>query len=170
MIKYQIGDSSIGLILVVSNTIGIYQVSLGNHTDLSAELSKIRKTSFQSIEKGNQSDFDKVISLIQYPHQYKISDSSLFVTGTDFQMKVWKTLRQIPVGITKNYTEIAESLGKIGSTRAVASACAANKLAIVIPCHRVIRKNGELSGYRWGVERKKKLLELEGVSCYENQN
>jgi len=85
------------------------------------------------------------------------------IQGTDFQRQVWKIVRQIPFGSTTSYTCIAQKIGAPRSIRAVASAVAANSLAIVIPCHRVIRKDGSLCGYRWGVKRKKKLLNLESL-------
>jgi O-6-methylguanine DNA methyltransferase len=85
----------------------------------------------------------------------------LDVQGTAFQQRVWAALRKIPNGRTSNYTEIAESIGAPKAVRAVAQACAANPVAIVIPCHRVRRLDGSLSGYRWGVQRKRALLERE---------
>jgi AraC family transcriptional regulator of adaptative response/methylated-DNA-[protein]-cysteine methyltransferase len=88
-------------------------------------------------------------------------DMPLDIRGTPFQQRVWDALRQIPAGSTQSYSDIANSLGLPGSVRAVAGACAANPIAIVIPCHRVIRTDGGLSGYRWGIERKRALLARE---------
>ncbi len=85
----------------------------------------------------------------------------LELTGTPFQKRVWKGLQEIPVGSTESYAQLARRLGRPTATRAVAGACAANQLALAIPCHRVIRSDGKLGGYRWGLERKKQLLELE---------
>ncbi len=85
----------------------------------------------------------------------------LDIRGTAFQIKVWKYLQKIPFGSVESYTQVAQGIGQPTSVRAVASACARNKLALAISCHRVIRGNGELAGYRWGLERKKALLELE---------
>jgi AraC family transcriptional regulator of adaptative response/methylated-DNA-[protein]-cysteine methyltransferase len=85
----------------------------------------------------------------------------LHVQGTAFQQRVWKALCDIPCGTTCTYSELARKLGQPNATRAVAGACAANNLAVAIPCHRVVRTNGSLSGYRWGVERKEKLLQFE---------
>jgi AraC family transcriptional regulator, regulatory protein of adaptative response / methylated-DNA-[protein]-cysteine methyltransferase len=88
-------------------------------------------------------------------------DLPLDVRGTAFQQRVWQALRDIPAGETVSYAEIAERIGAGGSARAVAQACAANALAVAIPCHRVVRRDGARSGYRWGVERKQRLLEKE---------
>jgi AraC family transcriptional regulator of adaptative response/methylated-DNA-[protein]-cysteine methyltransferase len=86
------------------------------------------------------------------------------VQGTAFQQRVWQALRAIPSGTTASYTEIAERLGAPQAVRAVAHACASNTLAVAIPCHRVVRKDGDLAGYRWGIERKRTLLDREAVS------
>ena len=88
----------------------------------------------------------------------------LDVRGTAFQQRVWQALREIPVGSTSTYTKIAARIGVPKAVRAVARACAANAIAVAIPCHRVVRRDGALSGYRWGVERKRQLLKREGVS------
>ena len=88
-------------------------------------------------------------------------DLPLDVQGTAFQQRVWQALRDIPPGTTVSYSELAQRLGVPKAVRAIAQACAANKIAVAIPCHRVVRNDGALSGYRWGVERKKALLEME---------
>lgn len=90
-------------------------------------------------------------------------DLPLDVRGTAFQQRVWQALREIPAGSTASYTDIAERIGAPRSVRAVAQACGANSLAVVIPCHRVVRHDGALSGYRWGVERKRALLDREAT-------
>ncbi len=90
-------------------------------------------------------------------------DLPLDIRGTAFQQRVWKALTAIPAGKTASYAEIARKIGKPSAVRAVAQACAANNLAIAIPCHRVVRTDGGLSGYRWGVARKRKLLDREAV-------
>ena len=89
---------------------------------------------------------------------------SAVIRGTAFQQRVWQALQQIPLGETKSYTEIAQKIGAPKAIRAVAGACAANNLALAIPCHRVIRTDGAISGYAWGVERKRKLLDREQQS------
>nr|WP_020475900.1 methylated-DNA--[protein]-cysteine S-methyltransferase [Zavarzinella formosa] len=101
----------------------------------------------------------KVVGFVSSPA--KGLDLPLDIQGTAFQRKVWEALRKIPVGSTVTYAEIAEQIGHPKSVRAVAGACAANPVAVAIPCHRVIRTDGSLSGYRWGVERKRELLRCE---------
>jgi AraC family transcriptional regulator of adaptative response/methylated-DNA-[protein]-cysteine methyltransferase len=86
---------------------------------------------------------------------------ALDIRGTAFQRRVWQALREIPAGTTVTYSEIAKRIGMPRAVRAVASACAANKIAVAIPCHRVVRKDGSLAGYRWGIERKRTLLARE---------
>jgi AraC family transcriptional regulator of adaptative response/methylated-DNA-[protein]-cysteine methyltransferase len=86
----------------------------------------------------------------------------LDLRGTVFQLRVWEALRRIPRGETRSYSELAREMGEPKATRAVARACALNRVAVVVPCHRVVGANGALTGYRWGVERKKMLLEAEG--------
>ncbi len=88
-------------------------------------------------------------------------DLPLDVRGTAFQHRVWQALREIPIGTTATYSEIAEKIGMPKAVRAVATACAANKIAVAIPCHRVVRTDGSLSGYRWSVERKRQLIDRE---------
>ncbi|RUY88774.1 methylated-DNA--[protein]-cysteine S-methyltransferase, partial [Mesorhizobium sp. M7A.F.Ca.CA.001.12.2.1] len=97
-------------------------------------------------------------------------DLPLDVRGTAFQQRVWQALRAIPAGQTVSYAEIAHRIGAPKATRAIAAACAANNLAVAIPCHRVIRKDGALSGYAWGAERKRALLDREAASDNANRS
>ncbi|MPZ45945.1 MAG: methylated-DNA--[protein]-cysteine S-methyltransferase, partial [Betaproteobacteria bacterium] len=103
----------------------------------------------------------KVVGFVESP---RIGlDLPLDVRGTAFQQRVWEALRKIPFGTTASYSEIAQRIGTPGAARAVAQACASNRLAVAIPCHRVVRNDGGLSGYRWGVERKRELLQREAA-------
>jgi AraC family transcriptional regulator of adaptative response/methylated-DNA-[protein]-cysteine methyltransferase len=112
---------------------------------------------------GGDRDFEqlvaKVVGFVEAPGLGL--DLPLDVRGTAFQQRVWQALREIPVGETVSYTDIANRIGRPKSVRAVGQACAANPVAVVIPCHRAVRKDGGLSGYRWGVERKRALLDRE---------
>ena len=101
----------------------------------------------------------QVIDKIEQPGE--AFELPLDIQGTVFQHKVWQALRQIPPGATRTYREIAEALGQPTATRAVANACGANPVAVAVPCHRVVRTDGGLGGYRWGIERKRALLERE---------
>jgi len=114
---------------------------------------------------GGDADYEKlvtqVVGVVESPHLGV--DLPLDIRGTAFQQRVWQALRGIPAGATASYADIAARIGAPKSVRAVASACAANTLAVVIPCHRVVRNDGALSGYRWGVERKRALIDREAV-------
>jgi AraC family transcriptional regulator of adaptative response/methylated-DNA-[protein]-cysteine methyltransferase len=103
-----------------------------------------------------------VIGLVEAP-QHGL-DLPLDVRGTAFQRRVWRALSKVPVGSTASYADIAKTIGAPGAVRAVAQACGANPLAVAIPCHRIVRSDGALSGYRWGVERKRALLDRERIS------
>ena len=100
-----------------------------------------------------------ILSVLTGPKTF--IDLPLDIRATAFQLKVWSALRQIPVGETRSYSHVAAAIGDKSATRAVARACAANPVAVVIPCHRVVRENGDLAGYRWGVKRKEQLLSKE---------
>jgi AraC family transcriptional regulator, regulatory protein of adaptative response / methylated-DNA-[protein]-cysteine methyltransferase len=103
-----------------------------------------------------------VVGLVETPA--RPLDLLLDLRGTTFQQRVWQALREIPAGTTATYTEVASRIGAPRAVRAVAHACAVNALAVAVPCHRVVRSDGALSGYRWGVERKRRLLESEARS------
>jgi len=110
---------------------------------------------------------DRIVRFITAPEQNL--DLPLDIRGTAFQARVWRALRKIPLGKTASYTEIAAALGQPKAVRAVAQACAANKLALIVPCHRVIRSDGELGGYRWGLERKQALLARERAAVSRDE-
>lgn len=163
-IHFACGDSSLGKLLVARSEKGICAILLGdNQQELVADLRK----RFPTVElHHNQQDFAEqlqlLLQLIEHPeHALKLP---LDIRGTLFQQKVWKALQAIPAGATCSYSDIAQAIGSPKAVRAVAGACAANALAIAIPCHRVVRSDGNLSGYRWGVARKKILLQREAES------
>ena len=115
------------------------------------------------ISLGPIADFEKMVArVIGFIEQPELGfDLPLDIRGTAFQQRVWKALCAIPLGSTASYSEIANRMGAPQSARAVAQACAANPIAVAVPCHRVVRNDGALSGYRWGVERKRALLDRE---------
>lgn len=160
-IKFAVGETSLGAILVASSAKGVVAILLGDDPDaLVRELQdRFRNARVLGADRAYEKLVAKVVGFVEEP---RIGlDLPLDVRGTAFQQRVWQALRTIPAGETANYAEIAQRIGAPGSARAVARACAANPLAVAIPCHRVVRRDGALSGYRWGVERKRTLLERE---------
>lgn len=161
-IRFAIGACSLGAILVAATEKGICAILLGDDPQaLACDLQeRFPKAELLGAEPGFERLVAGVVGLVEAP---KIGLSlPLDVRGTAFQQRVWQALRTIPAGCTVSYTELAALVGLPGGARAVAGACAANALAVAIPCHRVVRNDGALSGYRWGVERKRALLEREG--------
>ncbi|MGB8274402.1 MAG: bifunctional DNA-binding transcriptional regulator/O6-methylguanine-DNA methyltransferase Ada [Alphaproteobacteria bacterium] len=160
-IRFAIGECSLGSILVAASRKGVCAILLGDDPEaLARDLQdKFPKAELIGGEEGFERLVAKVIGFVESPATGL--DLPLDVRGTAFQHRVWTALRAIPAGSTASYTDIAERIGKPKAARAVAQACAANALAVAIPCHRVVRTDGALSGYRWGVERKRTLLERE---------
>ncbi|MOA10495.1 Bifunctional transcriptional activator/DNA repair enzyme Ada [compost metagenome] len=160
-IRCALGECSLGSFLVAQSGIGVCAILLGD--DPEALLRDLQDKFPRAQLIGGDSGFEqlvaKVIGFIEAPNLGL--DLPLDVRGTAFQERVWQALREIPPGSTASYAEIAERIGSPRAVRAVAQACAANSLAVAIPCHRVVRSDGNLSGYRWGVERKRRLLERE---------
>ncbi len=160
-IRFAVGECSLGSILVAASELGICAITLG---DDAAELVKNLQDRFPKAKLiGTDQKFERLVAqVIAFVEQPKAGlELPLHVQGTAFQQRVWKELCKIPPGKTCSYSEIAEKLGRPDAIRAVAGACAANAIAVAIPCHRVVRTDGSLSGYRWGVARKKKLLRVE---------
>lgn len=160
-IQFVVGSCRLGEFLVAQSERGICAILLGNDAQsLIHELETLLPNS--SLDVGDESfarRVAQVVSVLEHPGQQVALP--LDIQGTAFQQQVWQALRQIPAGQTASYSDIAQRIGKPQAVRAVAGACAANKLAVVIPCHRVVRNDGALSGYRWGVDRKRQLLEIE---------
>ena len=163
-IRFAIGECSLGSILVAQSERGICAIALGDDPDALARDLQDRFPNAHLI--GGDAQFEKrVAKVVGFVEAPEIGlDLPLDVRGTAFQQRVWQALRQIPVGSTASYSEIAQRIGSPNAVRAVAGACAANALAVAIPCHRVIRTDGALSGYRWGAERKRALLEREALA------
>lgn len=160
-IRFAIGASSLGAILVAATEKGLCAITLGDDPEALVRDLQDRFPKARLI--GGDADFEawvaQVVGFVEAP---KIGlDLPLDVRGTAFQQRVWQALRAIPAGKTVTYTDVAAAIGAPSAVRAVAGACAANALAVAIPCHRVVRSDGSLSGYRWGVERKRALLERE---------
>jgi len=162
-IRFAIAECSLGSILVAASAKGVCAIQLGDDPDALARDLQDRFPSAVLI--GGDAGFErltaKVVGLVEAPALGL--DLPLDVRGTVFQQRVWQALREIPVGSTASYRDVAQRIGAPKAVRAVAQACASNTLAVAIPCHRVVRTDGALSGYRWGVERKRALLQREGA-------
>lgn len=160
-IFFAVGSCSLGLILLARSDSGICAVFLG---DDPAALVQDLQRQFPGAELLAANEdlgqlLEQVRSFVESPGDSL--DVKLDVRGTAFQQRVWQALREIPAGKTVTYTDVAHMIGAPKAVRAVAQACGANTLAVVIPCHRVVRSDGNLAGYRWGVERKRALLRNE---------
>jgi AraC family transcriptional regulator, regulatory protein of adaptative response / methylated-DNA-[protein]-cysteine methyltransferase len=158
---YAIGECSLGSVLVARSQRGVCAVLLGDDpASVTGELGH-RFPEAVLVRRDDQlnQSLSQVIDVIERPGQ--TLDLLLDLRGTAFQQRVWQALREIPAGRTTTYTEVAGRIGAPRAVRAVAHACATNRLALVVPCHRVVRTDGSLGGYHWGLERKRILLERE---------
>lgn len=166
-LHYAIGDCTLGKLLVATNANGICAVLLGDdQDDLLSDLNwRFRTANKHESNTRIATLLSHVVDHIRQPgssHPAVMLDPQ----GTPFQHQVWSALRQIPAGKTVSYQVLAERIGAPRAVRAVAGACAANPIAVLIPCHRVLRSDGGMSGYRWGVERKRALLEAESTASW----
>jgi AraC family transcriptional regulator, regulatory protein of adaptative response / methylated-DNA-[protein]-cysteine methyltransferase len=163
-IRFAVGECSLGSILVAQSERGICAILMGDDPDTLVRDLQDRFPRAGLI--GSNTAFEQCVAqVVGFVEAPGISlDLPLDIRGTVFQQRVWQALREIPSGRTVSYTEVANRIGAPKSYRAVAQACAANALAVAIPCHRVVRSDGGLSGYRWGVERKRTLLEMEAAA------
>jgi AraC family transcriptional regulator of adaptative response/methylated-DNA-[protein]-cysteine methyltransferase len=164
-IRFAVGECSLGAILVAQSAKGVCAILLGEEPDaLVRDLQdRFPKAEFVGGDDAFEATVAAVVGLVEEPRLGL--DLPLDIRGTAFQQRVWQALRTIPAGETASYAEIARRIGSPAAVRAVAGACAANALAVAIPCHRVVRTDGDLSGYRWGVERKRDLLAREAAAA-----
>ncbi len=164
-LRFAIGGCSLGAVLVAASTRGIAAILIGD--DPNRLLRELQDRFPRAGLVGGDAAFGalvaQVVGFVEAPRTGL--DLPLDIRGTAFQQRVWQALRRIPAGSTASYAAVAAGIGAPGAVRAVAGACAANPLAVAIPCHRVVRHDGALSGYRWGVERKRALLEREGAQA-----
>ncbi|MBA4010879.1 MAG: bifunctional DNA-binding transcriptional regulator/O6-methylguanine-DNA methyltransferase Ada [Phenylobacterium sp.] len=163
-IRFALGECSLGSILVAATDKGVCAILFGDDPD---DLLRDLQDRFDRAELiGGDAAFEALVAqVVGFVEQPKLGlDLPLDVRGTAFQQRVWQALREIPAGETASYADVAAKIGKPAAVRAVAQACAANALAVAIPCHRVVRNDGALSGYRWGVERKRALLDREAAA------
>lgn len=160
-IRFAVGQTSLGAIVIASTKKGVAAILLGDDPDrLVRDLQdRFPKALLIGADRDYEDLVARVVGFVEAPRVGLYLP--LDVRGTAFQERVWKALQEVPVGTTVSYAEIARRVGAPKSVRAVAGACAANKLAVAIPCHRVVRNDGSLSGYAWGVKRKRALIERE---------
>jgi AraC family transcriptional regulator of adaptative response/methylated-DNA-[protein]-cysteine methyltransferase len=160
-IKFAIGACSLGAILVACSDKGVCAILLGNDPNALARQIQDRFPNANLI--GADAEFEALVAqVVGFVEAPKLGlDLPLDIRGTAFQQRVWQALRKIPAGETATYAEVARRIGAPTAARAVAGACAENTIAVAIPCHRVVRNDGRLAGYRWGVERKRALLDKE---------
>ncbi|HEY0876865.1 MAG TPA: bifunctional DNA-binding transcriptional regulator/O6-methylguanine-DNA methyltransferase Ada [Zeimonas sp.] len=164
-IRFAAGQCSLGAIVVAQSDRGVCAILLGDDPDaLVRDLQdQFPRARLIGADAGFEQTVACVVGFVEAPALGL--DLPLDVRGTAFQQRVWQALQAIPPGETLSYTQIAERIGTPRAVRAVGQACAANRIAVAIPCHRVVRRDGDLSGYRWGVERKRALLQREAATC-----
>jgi AraC family transcriptional regulator of adaptative response/methylated-DNA-[protein]-cysteine methyltransferase len=164
-VRYVTVATPLGWALVAATARGVCLTALGDDREHLAAMVRQRFPAAAVIDEdpGLKDWADQVVRFITAPGQ--APDLPLDIRGTAFQARVWRALQKIPLGRTATYSEVARALGQPRAVRAVAQACAANNLALIVPCHRVIREDGDLAGYRWGVERKRALLERERAAA-----
>lgn len=161
LIRFGVAPCELGALLIAKTPIGVCSIALGNdenslETELRAEFYAAQIIRDDALLSGELQLVKRMLA-----GEMAIPDWPLDVRATAFQARVWRELRAIPRGQTRTYAQIADTLEMPTAARAVARACATNPLALIVPCHRVVRGDGGLAGYRWGVERKKRLLQLE---------
>ena len=159
--RFAIGQCTLGAILVAQTARGVCAILLGD--DPEALLRELQDRFPKAHLIGGDAGFERTVAqVVGFVEAPRIGWSlPLDLQGTAFQQRVWQALREIPAGCTASYTDIAQRIGAPNAVRAVAGACAANPVAVAVPCHRVLRLDGQLSGYRWGIERKRALLARE---------
>jgi AraC family transcriptional regulator of adaptative response/methylated-DNA-[protein]-cysteine methyltransferase len=160
-IGFAISPCSLGFVIIAVSEQLIRSIMVGEDPEMlvSDLQNQFPHDAIELKENDDDGLVAKVVDLIEHPE--KALELPLDVRGTDFQMRVWDALKKVPPGTTVSYTFLAEQIGAPNAARAVAQACAANPLAVAIPCHRAVSASGDLAGYRWGVDRKRALLERE---------
>jgi AraC family transcriptional regulator of adaptative response/methylated-DNA-[protein]-cysteine methyltransferase len=168
-ISWATTSTTLGLLMMAATDRGLCSVQLGDGErallkQLAAEFPKATLTPMKPVKPGRGGQFQSWMQALAAhldEQSQPLPELPLDIRGTAFQMQVWNYLMRIPAGELRSYTEVAQAIGRPAAVRAVASACAKNRIAIVVPCHRVIRGDGSLGGYRWGLERKRTLIEQE---------
>jgi AraC family transcriptional regulator of adaptative response/methylated-DNA-[protein]-cysteine methyltransferase len=164
ILRFGYGDTALGNILVAQSMRGVVALFIG---DDRAKLLRDLKDAFPKAEfaldqTGLEKTIAKAAALVDAPHVG--TDLTLDLRGSPVEMAIWKALRAIPAGETRTYGAIAQSLPITATAQDVGAACAANRVAVAVPCHRVVKSDGSIAGYRWGVQRKRRLINMEGVA------
>jgi AraC family transcriptional regulator, regulatory protein of adaptative response / methylated-DNA-[protein]-cysteine methyltransferase len=164
ILSYAIGECALGRVLVARSVNGVCAILIGaDHNELEADLAfRFPQATLVANQVVVHDDLTKLIRFVDKPAEGL--HLTLDMRGTPFQHRVWEKLRSIPVGRTVTYTELARWISPLASARAIAGACAANPIALAVPCHRVVRTDGNLAGYSWGIERKRELLKREAMA------
>jgi AraC family transcriptional regulator of adaptative response/methylated-DNA-[protein]-cysteine methyltransferase len=166
-IDYVVARTSLGHLLVAATERGVCAVTLGDDTTklesaLAAEYPAATRERVTAPSSALGSWVGEIVACLD--GERGVADIPLDLQASTFQWKVWRELQKIPPGETRSYTQVAAAIGSPKAARAVAGACARNRVAVVIPCHRVVRQSGELGGYRWGLERKRELIDRENTA------
>jgi AraC family transcriptional regulator, regulatory protein of adaptative response / methylated-DNA-[protein]-cysteine methyltransferase len=165
-IRYAVGESSLGLILVASSAKGLVSILMGENENMLIEELQRRFPDARLVRGDRKDDEQRLKCVLDFAETPSLGlDLPLDVRGTEFQRRVWQALREIPVGQTLSFTDIAHKVGEPKAMRAVGNACSTNNLALAIPCHRVLHRDGTLSGgYHWGDARQRVLLDREAAA------
>jgi O-6-methylguanine DNA methyltransferase len=165
ILSYAVGQCALGNALIARSVNGVCAILIGAHHDeLKADLAaRFPQATLVANEAVVHDDLGKVVRFVDKPAEG--FHLTLDMRGTALQRRVWEKIRAIPAGRTVTYTELARWISPLASTRAIAGACAANPIALAIPCHRVVRADGDLAGYRWGIERKRELIRKEAMAA-----
>jgi AraC family transcriptional regulator, regulatory protein of adaptative response / methylated-DNA-[protein]-cysteine methyltransferase len=163
-LRFGYGNTALGVILVAESAHGVVALFIGDdRAKLLRDLNEaFSDTAFAHDQEGLARTIAKAAALVDAPHLG--TDLTLDMRGSPVEMAVWGALRAIPPGETRTYGEIARDLLTAATAQDVGAACAANRIAVAVPCHRVVKSDGSISGYRWGVQRKRRLINMEGVA------
>lgn len=164
ILRFAYGETALGIILVAESVRGVAALFIGDdRTKLMCDLKDaIPGTELLLDQAGLAQTVAKTVALIDAPHLG--TDLVLDLRGSPVEVTVWKALQAVPAGETRTYGEIAKTLSLAATAQDVGAACAANRIAVAVPCHRVVKADGSISGYRWGVQRKRRLINMEGVA------
>jgi AraC family transcriptional regulator, regulatory protein of adaptative response / methylated-DNA-[protein]-cysteine methyltransferase len=163
-LRFGYGDTALGMVLIAESTLGVVALFIGDeHNKLGLELREaFPEAKLLRDDTGLAETIAKAVALVAAPHLG--TNLPLDLRGSPIEVAVWQALRTVPAGETRTYGAIARDLPITATAQEVGAACAANKIAVAVPCHRVVKSDGSIAGYRWGVRRKRRLINMEGVA------